>query len=134
MSWKTMIFILFLLTGFASSGLSQKKDDLERLKNLFPVNPKEKVISTQPDWSNELMLIVTVGFNVYKKYISSQDALNCAFYPSCSSYALETIKTNGFLGVFDAVDRLTRCNGFSPEKYSTHLETHRFYDPIRKIH
>ena len=133
MNWKTITCILILLMGFASSGIGQGKDDLESLKKLFPVNPKEKVIHTKPDWSNEIMLIITVGFNVYKKHISTQDALNCAFYPSCSSYALETIKINGFLGVFDAVDRLTRCNGFSPEKYITHPETHRFYDPIRKI-
>ncbi|MCK5821516.1 MAG: membrane protein insertion efficiency factor YidD [Bacteroidales bacterium] len=122
------------MTGFASSGISQEKEDMERLKNLFPVNSKDKVISTQADWSNELKLILTVGFNVYKKYISTQDALNCAFYPSCSSYALETLKVNGFLGIFDAVDRLTRCNSFSPEKYHVHPTTHRFYDPIRKIH
>jgi len=134
MNWKTMIFILFLLTSFASSGICQEKDDIERIKSIFPVNTRDKVMKTQPDWSNELMLILTVGFNVYKKYISSQDALSCAFYPSCSSYALETIKVNGFLGLFDAIDRLTRCNGFSPEKYVVHQKTHRFYDPIRKIH
>ena len=120
MSWKTITCILILLTGFVSSGIGQGKDDMESLKRIFPVNSKEQVISTKPDWSNELMLIMTVGFNVYKKYISTQDALNCAFYPSCSSYALKTIKINGFLGIFDAVDRLTRCNGFSQEKYEIH--------------
>lgn len=120
--------------GFFSSGTAQEKDEAERIKNLFPVKNKKEVIKTTTDWSNELMLILTVGFNIYKKNISSQDALNCAFYPSCSSYALETIKVNGIIGIFDAVDRLTRCNGFSPEKYDQHPESHRFYDPIKKIH
>lgn len=135
MNWKTMIFILILLTGFGRSVTGQPASDIERLKRCYPVvDHKEKVIQTKADWSNELTLILTVGFNVYKKYVSSQDAVHCAFYPSCSIYALETIKVNGLLGIFDAIDRLTRCNSFSPEKYTTHQETHRFYDPIHKIH
>ena len=101
---------------------------------LYPVESEQELIQTKADWSNEVMLIMSVGFNVYKKYISSQDAMNCSFYPSCSSYALQTIQNNGFLGIFDAIDRLTRCNGFSPEKYHTHPETHRYYDPVRKTH
>ena len=134
MNLKTIIFTLFLLTGFVRFGMGQKTSYIEKLKHLYPVvNQKEEVIQTKADWSNEFMLIMSAGFNVYKKYVSSQDAMHCAFYPTCSMYALETIKVNGFLGIFDAIDRLTRCNSFSPEKYITHPETHRFYDPIRKI-
>jgi len=107
--------------------------DISALKKVYPVGNKKEVIQTETDWSNEVKLLLTLGFNVYKKYISSQDALNCAFYPSCSSYALVTVQQNGLLGVFDAVDRLTRCNGFSPEKYNTHEESHRYYDPVKKI-
>ena len=134
MNWKTIVFILILLTGFGRCVIGQTTSDIERLKYLFPIdNHKEKIVQTKADWSNEFMLIMTAGFNIYKKYVSSQDAVHCAFYPSCSIHALETIKVNGFLGIFDAIDRLTRCNSFSPENYTTHPETHRFYDPIRKI-
>jgi putative component of membrane protein insertase Oxa1/YidC/SpoIIIJ protein YidD len=48
-------------------------------------------------------------------------------------YALNTIKTNGILGILDAIDRLTRCNGMSPEKYPIDKSSQRFYDPVKKI-
>jgi len=68
---------------------------------------------------NEVETIITSMFVFYKKFISSQDSRSCVFIPSCSSYALETIKKNGVLvGFLDTMDRLTRCHGFSAEKYS----------------
>jgi len=85
------------------------------------------------DASNELLLILTAGFVFYKTFISSQDAVSCTFYPTCSVYALNSIKLNGFLGILDAIDRLSRCNGLSPENYPIHESTHRLYDPVRKI-
>ncbi len=136
MNWKITISILFLLTITVSSVYAQDAPhaDFEKLKKLYPVSNTKEVIQTEMDWSNEIKLLLTMGFNIYKKYVSSQDALNCAFYPSCSSYALETVQSNGFIGLFDAIDRLTRCNGFSPEKYETHENSSRFYDPVKKIH
>jgi putative component of membrane protein insertase Oxa1/YidC/SpoIIIJ protein YidD len=94
---------------------------------------------TKPDYSlkidatNEFKLLLTSGFAFYKTFVSSQDGVKCTFYPSCSVYALNTIKTNGLLGVLDAIDRLTRCNGISPEKYHIDEATHRLYDPVEKI-
>ena len=89
--------------------------------------------SLRIDPTNEFKLILTGGFAFYKAFISSQDGMKCTFYPSCSVYALNTIKTNGLLGVLDAIDRLTRCNGISPEKYPIHEHSQRFYDPVEKI-
>lgn len=68
--------------------------------------------------SNEAEVFMT-GFLIgYKSFFSSQDARSCIFEPSCSVYALETIKRRGLIiGFFDAIDRLTRCNGLSPEDY-----------------
>ena len=89
--------------------------------------------SLQIDPTNEIKLLLTTGFAFYKTFISSQDGMTCTFHPSCSSYALSTIQTNGILGVLDAIDRLMRCHGLSPEKYTVHEPSHRFYDPVRKI-
>jgi len=85
------------------------------------------------DPTNEIKLILTGGFAFYKTFISSQDGMTCTFYPSCSSYALSTIQTNGILGILDAIDRLTRCNGLSPEKYHIHELSQRYYDPVKRI-
>jgi putative component of membrane protein insertase Oxa1/YidC/SpoIIIJ protein YidD len=85
------------------------------------------------DPSNEFKLLLSGGFAFYKIFVSSQDGVKCTFYPTCSVYAINTIKTNGLIGVLDAIDRLTRCNGISPEKYLIHEPTHRYYDPVEKI-
>ena len=134
MNWKitTCILILFLIAG--NSGFAQQNTEFKRLEALFPVEKPEKKAPVKLDFSNEIRLLLTGSFNFYKKYISTQDALHCSFYPSCSAYALETVQTNGLLGIFDAVDRLTRCNSFSPEKYHVHPSSKRYYDPVKKIH
>jgi len=70
------------------------------------------------DLSNEVKLILTGLYLGYKKFVSSQDSRSCVFHPSCSTYAIETIKKNGILvGFFDTIDRMTRCHPFSMENY-----------------
>ncbi len=134
MSWKIILIIVsFCLTVPA---LSQDKieEDIEKLSAVFSPEVKNPAVRKPLDFSNEFSLIFSASYHFYKAFISSQDANNCAFYPSCSTYALETIQVNGLLGIFDAVDRLTRCNGFSPKKYPIHNESQHFYDPVKKIH
>lgn len=68
--------------------------------------------------SNEAEVIFTGFFLGYKHLFSSQDSRSCTFEPSCSVYAIETIRKNGLIkGFLDSVDRLTRCNGLSPGNY-----------------
>jgi putative component of membrane protein insertase Oxa1/YidC/SpoIIIJ protein YidD len=46
----------------------------------------------------------------YQQYISDIRGNDCPMYPSCSNYALESIKEKGFvLGVINGMDRLLRC-------------------------
>jgi len=67
----------------------------------------------------------------YKAFISSQDAISCVFYPSCSEYAVQAIQQQGlFIGLLNTFDRLTRCNALSPENYPIHPGTNLFYDPV----
>ena len=133
MNWKTIPCILILLPVFIKPVSAQSRADIESMRKVFkPVEIKTDY-SLKLDPTNEFKLILSSGFAFYKTFVSSQDVMKCTFYPSCSVYAYETVKTNGLLGVLDAIDRLTRCNGISPEKYHIHESTQRYYDPVRKI-
>ncbi len=72
-------------------------------------------------------------FGFYEKQISPQDIMDCIYYPSCSGYVRGTIRTNGFLGIFDALDRLTRCHLFGHDSYKLHQGSNLYYDPVGKI-
>jgi uncharacterized protein len=79
--------------------------------------------------SNEAEVIFTGFFLGYKHLFSSQDSRSCTFEPSCSVYAVETIRKNGLIkGILDSVDRLTRCNGLSPRNYEIDMEKHLLID------
>jgi putative component of membrane protein insertase Oxa1/YidC/SpoIIIJ protein YidD len=56
-------------------------------------------------------------FFFYKKYISSQDGMSCGFSPSCSEFAVESVKKYGSKGILMGADRLSRCNGISHKRY-----------------
>ncbi len=133
MKWKTIISIFIISAAFTFNAPAQKAPDINSFRNLFKPAPGRPEYSLKIDPKNEFRLILTSGFAFYKVFISSQDGVRCTFYPSCSVYALNTIKMNGIAGIFDAIDRLTRCNGISPEKYHIHEPTQRFYDPVTKI-
>lgn len=133
MKWKTIASIFIILQAFTYSLHSQTADEMSSFSKLFKPAENKPDYSLKIDPTNEFKLILTGGFAFYKTFVSSQDGVKCTFYPSCSVYALNTIKTNGVIGVLDAIDRLTRCNGISPEKYHIHEPSQRFYDPVEKI-
>jgi putative component of membrane protein insertase Oxa1/YidC/SpoIIIJ protein YidD len=70
---------------------------------------------------------------VYHNLISPQDIMDCIYYPSCSRYAFETIRLNGFLGFLDTADRLMRCHLFGQEGYPFYHNTGLYYDPVEEI-
>lgn len=133
MKWRTIASIFIILQAFTCNLQSQTPDEVTSFSKLFKPAENKPDYSLKIDPANEFKLILTGGFAFYKTFISSQDGVKCTFYPSCSVYALNTIKTNGVPGVFDAIDRITRCNGISPEKYHIHEPSQRFYDPVEKI-
>ena len=133
MKWKTTVSIFIILQAFNYNLQSQTRDEVTSFSTLYKPAENRPDYSLKVDPTNEFKLILTSGFAFYKTFISSQDGAKCTFYPSCSVYAFKTIKTNGLLGVLDAIDRLTRCNGISPEKYHIHEPSHRYYDPVEKI-
>lgn len=68
---------------------------------------------------------------LYRYMISPLLGQHCRFYPSCSAYALDAIKTFGAIkGLFLALKRLLRCHPFSvggldpiPENFSNKVKT-----------
>ena len=50
---------------------------------------------------------------LYQRFISPLLGQNCRFYPSCSQYAIDALRTHGVLrGLCYAAWRIMRCNPF----------------------
>jgi len=126
---KILIIILLLASN---NLLSQNSDDIQNFRNIFSVNnigQKWSIYNQNP--KNEIDMISTTLFIIYKNFISSQDSHSCSFTPSCSEYAIESIRKNGFfIGGLDAFDRLSRCHGLSPELYIKEPISNRLIDPV----
>ncbi|UBM57415.1 membrane protein insertion efficiency factor YidD [Marinilongibacter aquaticus] len=74
-------------------------------------------------------------FLFYKSFISSQDLTVCTFTPSCSEYGILAIKAHGLIkGGVMTMDRLTRCNGLSPQNYEIDPKTMLLKDDPRNKH
>ncbi len=77
--------------------------------------------------------ILAVLKDGYSFFISNLDGDNCPFYPTCSSFFVESVsETNILKGTLMFADRFTRdSNLFKTSKhYATHVSG-RLYDPIK---
>ncbi len=124
---KTCIIILFLASSICLGKLALAQQVIP-FDSLVAGNHREiHKHDFSPyfrDCSNELQVIMTGFFVGYKSFFSSQDGKSCTFSPSCSVYAIQAIKKKGIVeGLLDAVDRLTRCNGLTPENYEIDKES-----------
>lgn len=80
---------------------------------------------------NEVQVVFAGLFLAYKNFISSQDLQRCTFHPSCSEYGMIAVKQLGAVrGMLSTFDRLTRCNGFSPEKYQIDYDRKLLLDDV----
>lgn len=80
---------------------------------------------------SEAELAYTGLFVFYKSFISSQDGSNCSFTPSCSEYAVQSIKKFGIVkGSLKFFDRYSRCNSLSPGLYSVDRQKKRLKDDV----
>jgi putative membrane protein insertion efficiency factor len=62
-----------------------------------------------------MVLVLTLPIRAYQLLVSPLLGPRCRFYPSCSSYALEAIRTRGPLtGTWLAGRRLLRCHPWNP--------------------
>jgi putative membrane protein insertion efficiency factor len=59
--------------------------------------------------------LVVAPVRLYQRFISPGSPARCRYHPSCSTYAVEAVRTHGALrGTVLAAWRLLRCNPFSP--------------------
>jgi putative component of membrane protein insertase Oxa1/YidC/SpoIIIJ protein YidD len=127
---KTAAFILFFILPFRC--LAQNPEDIKKFENLFTDKSQKHNWGEQlKNNKNELTFIFSATFVLYKEIFSSQDIDVCVFTPSCSVYAIESIKRNGaIVGFFTAIDRLTRCNPGRNKNLPVDLVTGKYYDPV----
>ncbi|MEL7342025.1 MAG: membrane protein insertion efficiency factor YidD, partial [Bacteroidota bacterium] len=118
---KTPISVIIISCLLSSLSLSaQTTTDISAMRQVIPVPQAEPPYweELKTESSNEVEWVATQMFGFYKSFISSQDGQKCSFHLSCSEYAILVVKQRGILeGMLATFDRLTRCNGLSPEWY-----------------
>jgi uncharacterized protein len=128
---KTGIFILILHIFLCTETRSQSKAEINALRDVMSTGTPKNVYAFARDNHNEIQFVFSGLFLFYKTFISSQDMQRCTFTPSCSEYAIQAVKQEGvIIGILNAFDRLSRCNGLSPEEYNIDEQTHKFKDPL----
>ena len=129
---KTSAIILLVILPLTC--LAQNPEDLKKFENLFAEKSHKQNWGDQlKNNKNELDFIFSLTFVFYKEILSSQDIDVCVFTPSCSVYAIESIKRKGAVaGFFTAIDRLTRCNPGRNKNMPVDPVTGKFYDPVEQ--
>lgn len=114
-----LITILFLLSVSLSFQLkAQSKTEVNLLREVIQT-PQKRVYKEAKGNRNEVQYLFSGLFLFYKTFFSSQDLTVCTFTPSCSEFGILAVKKSGVvMGGIKTMDRLTRCNGLSPEKYA----------------
>lgn len=65
--------------------------------------------------SRGVSLVLIAAVKVYQWFISPILGPTCRFYPSCSAYAVESLRVHGPLaGLWLTVRRLLRCHPWNP--------------------
>lgn len=114
---RTSIILLFLVSLASTTLRAQSHLEVGKFIEATTKVEKRSYESAREN-KNELSVLFSGLFLFYKNFISSQDLESCVFTPSCSEYALITIKQQGLIkGVPNIFDRLSRCNPLSAEKY-----------------
>lgn len=108
---KNFIIFLCLLLPVVKTE-AQTPQDLVQLGNVFsPLKKEDKFAFARNLNSNEYIWLLSKLFLIYKNNISSQDSGACNFKPSCSEYAMISVKELGPVkGILNGFDRLTRCH------------------------
>lgn len=122
--------ILILLLSSSISLFSQQSTTVNLLIDAAPITRANVVRKYKLSPSqNEVQMLFTGFFRMYKYVLSSQDMNVCTFTPSCSEYGMLCIRKHGvFRGALLTLDRMTRCNPLSPEQYARDPKTGLFID------
>ena len=82
-------------------------DHCERSVTIVPTR-----IGIVPWWLNAAVLAMLLPILIYRNLIPAGYKRRCIYHPSCSRYAMDSLKKYGALrGSLIALHRLRRCNG-----------------------
>lgn len=110
------------------SPLKAQNADIEVHRNILK-SPTKRVYAEAKGNKNEVAAVFSGLFLGYKTFVSSQDQSMCSFTPSCSEFGILAVKKFGMVkGGIKTMDRLTRCNGLSPDKYDKDKANHLLID------
>ncbi len=116
MRFTVIAFLLLSLSGLKNEAFSQYSAG--KYRNMLDDGNIKPEFWQAKDNKNEIQVAFSGLFLFYKNFMSSQDLTVCTFTPSCSEYGILAIKHHGLIkGGLMTFDRLTRCNGLSPQKY-----------------
>jgi putative membrane protein insertion efficiency factor len=74
-----------------------------------------------------IVFVLLLPVHAYRRVISPLIAPRCRYYPTCSSYAVEALKTYGPLrGTVLAAWRVVRCNPFNEGGFD-HVEDQKLF-------
>jgi hypothetical protein len=103
-----IIFVFILVSFIGGVVYSQTKDEIQKMKCPETKETHKNHFEIASNNSNGIKFVFSAFFIFYKEFISSQDRPSCNFTPSCSEYALISIKKKGvILGVLSTFDRLS---------------------------
>ena len=73
---------------------------------------------TEPEWLNGASITADFFLDLYRKYITNQDAQKCQFHIGCSKFSkIAFRKRNPLAALLITSDRLQRCNPFAKKYY-----------------
>jgi len=124
--------LFFVLTFCFAILNAQTTVQIELMERHFEPNVhKHYDVKLAKNNRNELQFVFGSLFFVYKEFIASQDSYSCVFTPTCSEFAIMVIRKKGaFMGLLSSFDRLSRCNGLSPELYKIDQQNSKLIDPV----
>ncbi len=128
-----MIFLWSVTYALQAQADNNAIDYIGRVEHVFdrPVH-HDHYASPMRSARNEAEFFFAVLYWTYKNFISSQDIDSCVFYPSCSTYMIESIHKHGVLyGYLDGIDRLSRCSPFANNHYPFDIKHKKYYDPVQ---
>ncbi len=125
-------FLFVALLGLSKVSFCQ---NINAYRNIISNGNIKKEYSEAKNNKNELESTFSGLFLAYKTFFSSQDLTVCTFTPSCSEYGILAVKKYGIIkGGVLTMDRLTRCNGLSPNNYEIDKATMLLKDDPREAY
>jgi len=124
MKYTILIYLFILNSVFAQTDW----DYWSKVETNYSINNNE----TKPNQPEKETTLLSVFKDGYSFFISDLDGNNCPFYPTCSSFFINSVaKTNIFQGTLMFADRFTRdSNLFKSHSHYTLHSSGKFYDPI----